>query len=300
MFDQNNVMLGAVPNAWSNDDLPMLGHDITYQQCMDEMALAGYKGTEMGSKYPTDPAVLNEAVALRGLRMSGAWFSAYFTVEDGEAQTFTRFERSIPFYRAVGIQDVYVAEVGHASHVQPIPVLANKPVFDEKQWSRMASGFEKMGSLAAANGLRIVYHHHTGTGVQTQEDVERLMRATDPGLVWLLLDTAHITVGGGDALALAEKFADRICHVHLKNVRADVLERVQSDALSFWAAIQAGIFTVPGDPEGCIQFDPILNVLANRGFRGWLVVEAEQDPARANPLEYFKMARAYLAEAAGL
>ncbi len=300
MFEKNDVNIGAVPNAWSNDDLQSLGGNIPYQQCLDEMALAGYEGTEMGSKYPTDPVVLNEALALRGMRMSGAWFSAYFTVEGGEQQTLSRFERSIPFYQALGMQDIYAAEVGYSDHLQPIPVLANKPVFDDGQWCRMVSGLEKMGRMAVANGLRIVYHHHAGTGVQTQEDVERLMASTDPELLWLLLDTAHITVGGGDVLVLAEKFAERICHVHLKNVRADVLERVKADGLSFWDSIEAGIFTVPGDPEGMLEFDPILNVLAYRGLRGWLLVEAEQDPARANPLQYFKMARAYLAARTGL
>jgi inosose dehydratase len=264
------------------------------------MALAGYEGTEMGSKYPSDPEVLNEALALRRMRMSGAWFSTYFTVEGGEQQTLDNFNRFIPFCQALGIQHVYAAEVGHSSHLQPIPALANKPVFDERQWGRMISGLEKIGRLAADNGLRLVYHHHTGTGIQTQEDVERLMASTDPRLLWLLLDTAHITVGGGDALTVAEKFAERICHVHLKNVRANVLERMRSDGLSFWDAIRAGIFTVPGDPEGMVDLEPILNVLAERGFRGWLVVEAEQDPAKANPLKYFTMARAFLAEKTGL
>jgi inosose dehydratase len=300
MFDKNHVWIGAVPNAWSNDDLPSLGGNTPYEQCLDEMALAGYEGTEMGSKYPTDPRELNEALALRGLRVSGAWFSAYFTVEGGEQQTLDNFKRSIPFYKALDIRHVYAAEVGHSSHLQPIPALANKPVLDERQWARMVSGLEQIGRLAADNGLRIVYHHHTGTGVQTQEDVERLMASTDPELVWLLLDTAHITVGGGEALAVAEKFAERICHVHLKNVRANVLEQMRSEGLSFWDAIKAGIFTVPGDPEGMIDLEPILNVLDQRGFRGWLVVEAEQDPARANPLKYFKLARAYLADKTGL
>src|SRR6266516_2275904 len=300
MFDKNYVKIGAVPNAWSNDDLPSLGGSTPYEQCLDEMALAGYEGTEMGSKYPTDPDVLKQALALRGMRMSGAWFSAYFTVAGGEQQTLDNFKRSISFYKSLDIRHVCAAEVGHSSHLQPIPVLANKPVFDDRQWDRMVSGLESIGRMAADEGMRVVYHHTTGTGVQTQEDVERLMASTDPKLVWLLLDTAHITLGGGDALALAEEFAERICHVHLKNVRANVLERVRSEGLSFWDSIKAGIFTVPGDPEGMLDLDPILKVLADRGFRGWLLVEAEQDPAKANPLKYFKMARAYVAEKTGL
>jgi inosose dehydratase len=300
MFDKNHVRIGAVPNGWSNDDLPALGGQIPYEQCLDEMALAGYEGTEMGSKYPTDPAVLGEALGLRGLRMSGAWFSAYFTVEGGEQQTLENFKQSIPFYKALDIKHIYAAEVGHSAHLQPIPALANKPNFDDRQWDRIISGLEKIGRMADDNGLRIVYHHHTGTGVETQADIERLMDSTDPALLWLLLDTAHAVCGGADPLALAQKYAGRICHVHLKNVRAKVLERMKSEGLSFWDAIKAGIFTVPGDPEGMIDLEPILKVLDERGFKGWLVVEAEQDPARANPLKYFRMGREYVREKTGL
>jgi len=232
--------------------------------------------------------------------MSGAWFGTQFAVEGGDQQTLDNFEGAIPFYTTLGIEDVYVAEMGYSSHGQAIPLLVNKPNFDQHQWQRVASGLERLGRVAAGHGLRIVYHHHAGTAVQTQEEIERLMDATDPRLVWLLLDTGHIAIGGGNALALAEKFADRICHVHLKNVRASALERAKADNLSFRDAIQAGIFTVPGDREGMIDFAPILDTLAARNFRGWLVVEAEQDPAVAEPLEYFRMARNYLVETTGL
>jgi inosose dehydratase len=300
VFEKESVKFAAVPNAWSNDDLPSLGGNTPYEQCLDEMALAGYEGTEMGSRYPTDPDELNAALRLRGLRMSGAWFSAYFTVEGGEKLTLEGFQRSIPFYKAVGIQDVYTAEVGHSSHLQPIPALANKPVFDDRQWDRMVSGLEKLGRVASENGLRIVYHHHTGTGVQTQAEVERLMADTDPKLVWLLLCTGHMAYAGGDSRAVAEKFADRICHVHLKNVRANVLEQVRSEGLSFWDSIKAGVFTVPGDDEGAVDLGAVLDALAQRNFKGWLVTEAEQDPAKANPLQYFTMARQYLAQKVGI
>ena len=300
MFDKDHVRIGACPNAWSNDDFPWLGGNITYQQCLDEIALAGYEGTEMGSKYPSDTAALADALALRGLRMSGAWFCTQFAVEGGEQRTLDDFERAIPSYATLGIEDVYLAEMGFSSHRQAIPLLANRPTFDQHQWQQVASGLESLGRMAAGHGMRIAYHHHVGTAVQTQDEVERLMESTDPELVWLLLDTGHIAIGGGDALALAEKFADRICHVHLKNVRASALERATANNLSFQDAIKAGIFTVPGDREGMLDFEPLLDVLADRNFRGWLVVEAEQDPAIADPLEYFRMARSYLFQTTGL
>jgi inosose dehydratase len=300
MFDQNRARVGAVPNAWSNDDLPALGGTTPYEQCLSEMALAGYAGTEMGSKYPQDPVVLKEALDLRGLRASGAWFSTFFAAEQAARQTYDRFKTMVPFYQALGIEHVYAAEVGHTAHLQPVPVFANRPVFTDDQWKRMIKGLEQLGRMAAAEGLRIVYHHHTGTGVQTEQDIDRLMGDTKPEYLWLCLDTAHLAVGGGDPLAVARKFAERICHVHLKSLRAAVLDRMHKEDLSFWDGLKEGIFTVPGDPEGAIDFKPILQTLSDANFEGWLVVEAEQDPAKANPLKYFKMAREYLRQTAGI
>lgn len=301
MFDKSRVKLGIVPNMFSNDDLPELGRDITFEQTIDEMALAGFEGTELGSKYPTDPDVLKQALDLRGLKASGAWVSLFFASKGGAyEQTLAGFQHQIPFFQKVGIQDIYVAEVTHAVHQQPVPALANRPVFDADQWQGMVRGLNEMGKIAADNGLRVCYHHHTGTAVQDNADVDRLMADTDPRYVWLLLDTAHITVGGGDALKLTRDHARRIGHVHLKQVRSAVLERVRNEGLSFWDALKAGIFTVPGDPEGMLDLDPVLTILDESGYQGWLLIEAEQDPAKANPLKYAKMARAYLAEKTGL
>ena len=182
----------------------------------------------MGSKYPQDPDILMAALELCGLHISGAWLSCFFTVNGGREQTLQSFRQAIPFYQTLGIHDIYAAEIGYSVHLQPIPALANKPEFDSRQWDWLVAGLHEVGRVADDNGLRIIYHHHTGTGVQTEADVDRLMAATDPKLLWLLLDTAHITVGGGNALSLTEKYADRICHVHLKQVRAPVLDQMRS------------------------------------------------------------------------
>jgi inosose dehydratase len=301
MFDKTRVKIAAVPNAWSNDDLPELGRDVTFEQTIDEMALAGYAGTELGSKYPTDPKVLREALELRGLQASGAWVSLYFASAGGAYQkTLKNFRSQIPFFTQVGIRDIYVAEVSHAVHQQPVSALDNRPRFDKEQWSSMVRGLTEMGTIAQDNGLRVCYHHHVGTAVQDNEDTDRLMADTRPELVWLLLDTAHITVGGGDALKLTRDHVGRIGHVHLKQVRAPVLERMRGRHLSFWDALQEGIFTVPGDPEGMLNLDPVLETLGAGGYEGWLAIEAEQDPAKAHPLKYFRMARQYLAEKTGI
>jgi inosose dehydratase len=301
MFAPGSVRLAAVPNAWLNDDLPRLGAGTTFEQIISEMALAGYVGTELGSTYPTDGPTLRRELDRRGLAASGAWVSTFFTAAGGAYdQTLDRFSSQLPYFEAIGVRDIYVAEVTGAVHQQPVPALANRPVYDDVGWKALMGGLGEMGRLANGHGLRLNYHHHTGTAVQDNADVDRLMAGTAADEVWLLLDTAHITVGGGDALALARDHVGRIGHVHLKQVREPVLRRLRDEGLSFWDALQQGIFTVPGDASGMLDLEPVLRVLAEGGFEGWLAVEAEQDPALANPLEMFRTARRWLGDVAGL
>jgi inosose dehydratase len=177
-------------------------------------------------------------------------------------------------------------------HQQPVALRANKPVFDDAEWALLLAGLNEIGDMAAAEGMRVSYHHHMGTGVQTRKEVDRLLAGTDPARVHLLLDTGHLAWSGDDPLALARDHADRIGHVHLKDLRPGVLEWSRREDPSFHDAVLEGIFTVPGD--GMIDFAPILQTLDEAGYTGWLVVEAEQDPAKAEPLAYAKQAREYL------
>ena len=296
-LDPEKVRLGVTPTLWWNDDFPSIDIGIPFGQCVSEMALAGFQGCSIGHKYPTDPAVLKPALDLRGLQVSEPWVSTYFTISDMEQQTVDNFEDRLAFLKAVGGTDIVVAEFGGSSHLQPIALFANRPVFTDQQWDSLAGGLNRLGKLAAEAGMRLCYHHHMGTGVMTRADVDRLMDSTDPELVHLLLDTGHLAFAGDDPLAAARAHADRIKHVHLKDIRPEVLSQVLRENLSFQDAIEAGVFTVPGD--GAIDFVPILQALADAGYQGWLVVEAEQHPAKANPLEYALKARAYLREVLG-
>ena len=296
-LDPGSVRLGVTPTLWWNDDFPSIDIGIPFGQCVSEMALAGFQGCSIGHKYPTDPAVLKPALDLRGLQVSEPWVSTYFTISGMEQQTVDNFEDRLDFLKAVGGTDIVVAEFGGSSHLQPIALFANRPVFTDQQWDSLTGGLNRLGKLAAEAGMRLCYHHHMGTGVMTRADVDRLMDSTDPGLVHLLLDTGHLVFAGDDPLAAARAHADRIKHVHLKDIRPEVLNTVLRENLSFQAAIEAGVFTVPGD--GAIDFVPILQALADAGYQGWLVVEAEQHPAKANPLEYALKARAYLREVLG-
>jgi inosose dehydratase len=294
----DKVSLGVTPTLWWNDDFPTIDIGIPFEQCVSEMALAGFQGCSIGHKYPSDPAVLKKALDLRGLKVSEPWVSTYFTIRDDE-RTVENFTRQLEFLEKVGGTDIVVAEFGLSSHLQPIPVFKHRPEFTDEEWDLLTSGLNKIGELAAAKGMRLCYHHHMGTGVQTAEDIDRLMVGTDPSHVHLLLDTGHLRFAGDDPLTTAERHKQRIRHVHLKNVRQPVVDKVKSDHLSFQEGILEGVFTVPGDPEGAIDFRPILSTLEDAGYEGWLVVEAEQHPATAHPLTYAKMARGYLTEVLG-
>lgn len=291
------VRLGVTPTLWWNDDFPSIDIGIPFGQCVSEMALAGFQGCSVGHKYPKDPAELKAALDLRNLRVSEPWTSTYFTISGMEQQTLDAFEDQLAFIKAMGGTDLVVAEFGGSSHVLPVALFDNRPVFDDRQWDQLTSGLDQLGKIAADSGMRLSYHHHMGTGVMTRADVDRLMASTDPGLVHLLLDTGHLAFAGDDPVAAARAYADRIGHVHLKDIRPEVAGRVREEKLSFQQGVEDGVFTVPGD--GALDFVPVLEALGRAGYEGWLVVEAEQDPAKADPLEYALRARAYLREVLG-
>ena len=298
MLKKGDVRLGIAPIAWTNDDMPELGGEISFEQCIDEMALAGYVGSEVGNKYPRDPKVLKAALEPRGLQIASAWFSSFLTTKELE-ETVSEFIKHRDFLHAMGAKVIVVAEQGHSIQGQmDTPLHANKPIFTESEWQRLVDGLHRLGELAHEKGMEIVYHHHMGTGVQTYEEVERLMASTDSKRVSLLLDTGHISFAGGDSLDLIKNFGSRIKHVHFKDLRAEMELLVETENLSFLQAVKKGVFTVPGD--GRIDFEPIIAALNEMDYKGWIIVEAEQDPALAPPLEYARKARAYIKEKAGL
>ncbi|MDR1521220.1 MAG: myo-inosose-2 dehydratase [Planctomycetota bacterium] len=298
MFAPGQVKLGIAPIAWTNDDLPDLGGGNTFEQCVSEMALAGFAGTEIGNKYPRDPAVLRRALEIRGLEVANAWFSSFLTTRP-HPETEARFVEACDFLRAVGAGLIGVSEQGGSIQGRPdAPIFGRKPILDGDGWRRLAAGLDRLGAVAAGKGMRLVYHHHLGTVVQTGPETDRLMESTDPELVGLLFDTGHFAYAGEPPLEMLKRHLPRVRHVHLKDVRPDRIGRVREGRLSFLEGVRLGTFTVPGD--GGLDFAPIFAALAEGGYRGWLLVEAEQDPAAANPFEYAVKARRYLGERAGI
>lgn len=294
--------IGITPTGWTNDDFPLLGNDIPFEQCVSEIALAGYEGCSIGHKFPTDVNKLNAALALRGLSISEPWVSTFFTVPNMAQQTIAAFEERMDFLAQiegpVKTTDIGVAEFGNSIHLLPISLRGSKPTFTEGQWKDLATGLNTLGRLATARGFKLVYHPHMGTGVQTQKELEQLMGMTEKEHVHLLLDVGHLTWAGGDPVAVINgAHGPRIKHVHLKNIRGSVRDRPALASAGFEEFVRAGIFTVPGDKAGVVRFPEILKALEAQKYKGWLVVEAEQDPHGPRPpLYYAKLARAYLKE----
>lgn len=301
LFAPGQVRLGITPTGWSNSDDPSIDlvPPIGYRQILSEMALAGYAGTQMSGKFPTDLATLKAELALRNLTISEPWVGTFFSIGDVD-DSRAAFDRQVAFMKALGETTIVVAELGGAVHQQPVAPLPNRPVFSDAQWEQVLSGLNDLGHRAQAAGMTLAYHPHVGTGIETLADIQRLMEGTDPAAVHLLLDTGHLVYAGVDPLVVARTYADRIGHVHLKNIRPRLLQQVVKQGDSFLDSIRQGVFTVPGDPEGSIAFEPIFQTLAEADYHGWLVVEAEQDPNKANPLQVAQLARRYLRDTTGL
>lgn len=294
MFNKDKVKLGIAPIAWTNDDMPDLGKENTFEQCISEMALAGFSGSEVGNKYPRDTKVLKKALGLRNMEIASAWFSSILTTKPYE-ETEKEFIKHRDFLNEMGAKVVVVSEQGHSIQGQmETPVFDGKYVMNEEEWKKLSEGLNKLGALAKEKDMKLVYHHHMGTVVQTTEEIDRLMEMTDENLVYLLFDSGHLVYSGENALEVLNKYVDRIKHVHLKDIRANVVNQVKNEKLSFLKGVREGAFTVPGD--GDIDFEPLFKVLADNNYEGWLLVEAEQDPKKANPFEYALKARKYIAE----
>ncbi|MBQ5951989.1 MAG: myo-inosose-2 dehydratase, partial [Lachnospiraceae bacterium] len=279
---------------------PELGAENTFKQTVSEMALAGFTGCEIGNKYPSDPVELKKPLDLRGMRIASRWFSSFLLTKPYE-EVEADFIRELDFLAAVGANRINVSEQSYSIQGKTdVPILTggHKYVMNDAEWDRFCDGLNKLGRVARERGFKLCFHHHMGTVVQSSEETDRMMANTDPDYVFLCYDTGHFTFAGEDPLAMLKKYADRVGHVHLKDMRLPMVEKARKENWSFLTAVRNGCFTVPGD--GDVDFDPVFDVLAESGYEGWLLVEAEQDPAKANPLEYAMKGRRYIAQHTGL
>ncbi len=288
------VRMGVSPIAWTNDDLPELGGATPLETCLADAAAAGFDGIELGGKFPRDAGTLRPLLEGHRLRLISGWYSARL-LERSVADEIAALEPHLALLAAMGCDVLVFAETTGAVHGDRGKPLSARPELDADGFARLGEAVTKLAEHTARRGVRLAVHHHMGTVVQSEEDIDALLAAAGEP-VWLLLDTGHLAYAGGDPAAVARRHAKRIAHVHGKDVRSPVLADARVKDLPFLEAVLAGVFTVPGD--GVIDYGPVLAPLAEAGYSGWLVVEAEQDPARADPATYAQKGYDALAAAA--
>jgi len=299
MLEKDKVKIGCSPISWMSDDDPELAGKITWQQTLSEIALGGYEGYELGSAYPMDVDILRKESQLRGVQLCNAWFSMRFTSRPME-ETIERFKRHLAFMKAMGANVIGAGECGVTIHLSSdIPLYTALPTLSGAQFEALARGMNECGRLAAAEGITFAIHPHIGTGVQTQKDIDKVMDMTDPKLVKLVLDTGHIAAAGDSPTHVVEKYIARTALMHVKDARSHVIKKMKAERLSFIYGVKEGMFTVPGDGD-MVDWEEIFQILDRNHFAGWIVVEAEQDPLKANPLEYTMMARKFIRDQIGL
>jgi inosose dehydratase len=286
-----SVRLGINPITWTNDDVPELGGDTPLETCLAETRQAGYAGTELGGKFPRESGALRAVLEQHGLALVSGWYDGRMLERDVDAE-FDAVLPHLELLRDLGCRHVVYADTSRRAENDLWGPISRRPRLAEGDWPAYGRKLTVLAERMAAYGVAMAFHHHMGTIVESDEEVGLLMRHSGAA-VGLLYDTGHSAFAGGDPVALVRRHVGRIVHVHCKDVRPEVLARARAQDLSFMQAVLDGVFTVPGD--GAIDYPTILRVLAEHGYAGWLVVEAEQDPAKAHPLTYARMGFDHLA-----
>lgn len=279
------VQLGINPLTWTNDDLPSLGAETPLETCLSEGKLAGFEGFELGNKFPRQASVLGPILARHQLKLVSGWYSGELLTRSVEEE-IAAVQDHLTLLRELGANVMVFCEVTDCIHgKQQVPV-NQRPHFPAERWAEYGAKLTEFARYTQSQGVQIAYHHHMGTMIETEQDIDLLMQHTGEE-VGLLLDTGHLTFAGVDPVAVAARWAKRINHVHCKDVRPAVLAEVKNKKMSFLNAVMAGVYTVPGD--GCVDYPAVFRELKRVNYQGWLVVEAEQDPAIAHPLTYARL-----------
>jgi inosose dehydratase len=278
------VRIGINPLTWTNDDLPELGEDNSLEKCLSEAKLAGYEGVELGRKFPREAQVLSLLLKKHGLELVSGWYSARL-LERSVEDEIRAMQPHFTLLKSLGATAMVFCEVSRCVHGDRRIPLSRRPKLAEKEWKAFLERLDAVARHLEKQGMKLAYHHHMGTVIQAEDEVDRLMDGTQA--VGLLLDTGHLTFADGDPLRALKRHAKRIVHVHCKDIRRDRLAEARKKDWSFLDAVVGDVFAVPGD--GSIDFDPILKGLAGSTYSGWLVVEADQDPAKAHPLTHARI-----------
>jgi inosose dehydratase len=285
-----DVRIGINPISWSNDDLPSLGGETPLEVALTEGAAIGYEGFELGNKFPREPAALRKVLDAHGLALVSGWYSGRLARRSIDEE-IAAVREHLALLAECGASVMVYGEVADSIQGADVPLYKRPRFMRASQWRDYGERLTAFARHTLDRGVRVAYHHHMGAYVETPSDVDRLMENVGDD-VGLLFDTGHMTFAGGDAVAMLERHAARVCHVHCKDVRPDVVRLARNRNWSFLEAVVNGAFTVPGD--GAVDFRGVVEVLRRRGYRGWLVVEAEQDPVVAPAYRYADMGYRHL------
>jgi inosose dehydratase len=277
-----SVRFGASPIAWINDDLPSLGANTPLESVLTEARDLGFSGIELGGSFPRDPSVLEALLSKYKLALVGGWYSANLLTGSAEAE-IQALQTHLALLKALKCTVFIIAETSNAIHCNQGRPLSATPKLADSDWDTFGRKMTDVAEHVQQAGMRMAYHHHLGTVVESQQDLDRFLASTGPS-VGLTVDTGHAALAGVDTLALIRNYPQRVAHVHCKDIRSKVFKEVQSTGRSFLSGVLSGMFTVPGD--GDLEFAGVMQALAKVGYSGWIVVEAEQDPALANPKLY--------------
>jgi inosose dehydratase len=283
----SKVQYGISPLTWTNDDMPELGGDIPLERCLSEIAEAGFTGTELGTKYPRDPEILIPLLQRHGLVLASGWYSGNLMTLTANEE-IAAMQEHIKLLKAAGCKAMVYGEVSNSVHGDITKALSQRVVLNMDEWKTYAEKLTLVADhLLNQHGIKLSFHHHVGTICETEADINLLMELTGDS-VYLTLDTGHITYAGADPVVMINRWGHRIGHMHFKDLRLGVMKTARDADKSFLNAVLDGVFTVPG--TGDVNYDDIFAALKERNYEGWLLVEAEQDPAKANPLTFAKTA----------
>ena len=289
-----SIRLGIAPIAWSNDDMPELGGKTPLERCLKEASQAGFTGVEYGGKFEMDSNKLIPKLEKEKLKLCSGWYGAHL-LKRSPKEEFKHMQKQLRLFKDCKSPCMVFAEVTGSVQGDPKIPLSKRPKLSKDDWNKLIHSINEISKMMMDENMPLAYHHHMGTVIETEEDTRRLIENTKD-TVGLLVDTGHMLFAKGNSIKLVETFYERIIHIHCKDIRKDILEKSLNNNVTFRQAFLDGAFTVPGD--GCIDYVPFLKKLKEKEYSGWLVVEAEQDPAKANPFEYAKIGFNYLSKTA--
>ena len=284
------IKLGIAPIAWSNDDMPELGGDTPIEQCLEEASSAGFTGIELGGKFPRNPGITNFLLNKYKLKMPGGWYGSLLRTRSAEDE-WVAMQDHLNLLKLVNADVFVFADVSGSIQGDQTKKLSTRPTMEDDEFAEYCKKINDISNRLNDEGIPMSYHEHMGTIIQTENDVDRFMNNTNQN-TFLLYDTGHLLFAEANYERVLKNYISKINHVHCKDIRQNILKNSLKNDLSFRESFLDGVFTVPGD--GCIDYEPLFEILYQNNYDKWLIIEAEQDPKKANPLEYAKIGFSYL------